>query len=62
VLYYIKVTEFVKLAKVGLLEDFRVLYYVNVTEFVKLANFRISEDFRVLYYSRSRSSLNLQIL
>jgi len=48
VLYYIKDTKFVKLAKFGLLEDFRELYYLKVTKFVKLTNFYILEDFCVL--------------
>jgi len=39
VLYYIKVTMFVKLGYIGILEDFRVLYYLKVTKFVKLAIF-----------------------
>jgi len=34
---YITVTKFVKLAKFGLIEDFRVLYYIKGMEFVKLA-------------------------
>jgi len=37
VLYYIKVTKFVKLSKFGLFEDVRVLYYIKVPKFVKLA-------------------------
>jgi len=41
VLYYIKVMKFVKLAYIGILEDFRVLYYIKVTNFVKFANFGI---------------------
>src|SRR3954468_230681 len=67
VLYYIKVTKFVKLQCIviledfNILEDFRVLHYIKVTKFVKLANFDILEDFRVLYYIKSRSLLNLQI-
>jgi len=38
VLYYIKVTKFVKLAYIGKLKDFRVLYYIKVTKFFKLCN------------------------
>jgi len=37
VLYYIKVTKFIKLVTLGILEDFRVLYYIKVSKFVKLA-------------------------
>jgi len=36
---------FVKLAKFGFLEDFRVLYYIKVPNFVKLAKFGILKDF-----------------
>jgi len=31
--------KFVKHAKFGLFEDFRVLYYVKVTKFIKFAKF-----------------------
>jgi len=47
VLYYIKVTKFDKLSKLGPFEDFRVLYHIKVTKFVKLTNFGILEDFCV---------------
>jgi len=36
-LYYIKVMKFVKLAYIGIFDDFRVLYYIKGMEFVKLA-------------------------
>jgi len=42
--------KFVKLAYIGIFEDFRVVYYIKVTKFVKLANFGILQDFRVVYY------------
>jgi len=45
VLYYIKVTKFVKLANFCILEDFGVLYYIKVTKFVKFAYSGISKDY-----------------
>jgi len=36
VLYYLKVTKFVKLDKFGILEDFRVLYYIKITKSLNL--------------------------
>jgi len=36
VLYYIKVTKFIKLPKLGLFEEFCVLYYIKFTMFLKL--------------------------
>jgi len=47
VLYYIKVTMFVKLAYVGICEDIFMPYYIKVTKFLKLAYIGILEDFRV---------------
>jgi len=41
VLYYLKVTMFVILEKIGLSKDFPVLYYIKVTKFIKLENFII---------------------
>jgi len=53
VLSYIKVTNFDKLAYIGILEDFRMLYYIKVTKFVKLDNFDILEDFFCVILHRS---------
>src|SRR4051812_40392990 len=36
-LYYVKVRKFVKLAYIGILENFCVVYYIKVMKFVKLA-------------------------
>jgi len=36
VLHSIKDSKFVKFAKFGILDDFRVLYFIKVTKFVKL--------------------------
>jgi len=37
-IYYVKVSNFVKLAKFDLLKYFCVLHYIKVTKFVKLPN------------------------
>jgi len=37
VLYYIKLTKFVKLTNFGILEDFHVLYYIKYTKFDKFS-------------------------
>jgi len=51
VLYYIKLTKFVKLAKFSLSEDFScAILYIKVTKFVKLAKFGLLEDLRVLIH------------
>jgi len=46
VLYYIKVTKFVKLGYIDILEYFRVLYYIKLTKFIKVANFSLWKIFK----------------
>jgi len=45
VLYYVKVTKFVKLLKFGPILDFCVLYYVKAMKFGKLENLVIWKIF-----------------
>jgi len=45
VLYYIKVTKFVKLAQFCLFKDIHVLDYIKVTMLVKLTYFGIFTEF-----------------